>query len=126
MSTPTPTTPVQAAATTSVLDRARYEPGKVTSVLVLQSDRIRQVLFCVPAAGRLPGHRASCDVALEMASRGTIFLGDEPPTELVLGTHVFMPARTPHAVSADQDPCLLATFAEPDPEIRSQNDTALA
>ncbi len=104
---------------TSLLDRASYTPGKVTTCVILQTDRIRQMLFCVPAAGRLPEHRASCDVALAVIEGcGTITLGDELPVTLAHGEHVFMPAGTPHAVAADEDLCLLATFAEPDPEIR--------
>ncbi len=106
------------AVTTSILDRASYVPGKVTTSVILQTDRIRQMLFCVPAAGQLHEHRASCDVALAVVEgRGSITLGDEPPVALAHGEHVFMPAGTPHAVAADENLCLLATFAEATPEI---------
>lgn len=114
---PTPATGQPVA--TSLLDRASYTPGKVTTSVILQTGRIRQMLFCVPAAGRLPEHRASCDVALAVIEgRGTITLGDEPPVALAHGEHVFMPAGTPHVVAAVENLCLLATFAEPHPEIR--------
>lgn len=104
--------------TTSILDRASYTPGRVTTSVILQTDRIRQMLFCVPAAGRLPEHRASCDVALAVIEGcGTITLGNAPPAALAPGTHVFMPASTPHAVDADENLCLLATFAEATPTI---------
>ncbi len=102
----------------SIPDRASFTPGAVTTSILLQTDRIRQMLFCVPAAGRLPEHRASCDVALTVIEgRGAITLGDAPPTALTPGTHVFMPTGTPHAVDADENLCLLATFSEATPTI---------
>ncbi len=105
----------------SILDRASYTPGKVTTSVLLQTDRIRQMLFCVPAAGQFPEHRASCDVALAVIEgSGTITLGDEPPVALAPGSHVFMPTGTPHAVAADENLCLLATFAEAAPKIEFQ------
>ncbi|HLT47956.1 MAG TPA: cupin domain-containing protein [Rubricoccaceae bacterium] len=107
----------------SVFERVRYVPGEVHGAILLQNERLRQVLFCVAAGNDLPRHRATCDVAVTVIEgAGTLVLDDGAPLRLRPGVHLVMPEGTPHAVEAETDLALLATFASPTPAIHFLDD----
>ena len=116
---PTPLFDPSAVQFVVALQHARHVPGQTQGTVLLQTDRIRQLLLAVPAGLTLPRHLATCDVTLTVAAGdGTLRLDGADPIRLRPGVHLFLPARTPHAVKAEASLTLLATFADPAPEIQ--------
>lgn len=102
-----------------VTEQAQYVPGQVRGTVILETDRVRQLLFGVPEGQTMPRHRASCDVTVTVvAGTGALTLDEAEPIRLRPGGHLFLPEGTPHAVEAESDLALVATFAAPRPEIR--------
>ena len=101
------------------LGHARHVPGQTQGTVLLQTDRVRQLLLAVSAGLTLSRHRATCDVTVTVAAGdGALTLDGADPIRLRPGVHLFLPAGTPHAVEAEADLTLLATFADPEPEIQ--------
>ncbi len=102
-----------------VTERARHVPGQTQGAVLLQTDRIRQMLMAVPAGLTMPRHRATCDATVTVAAgTGALTFDDAEPIALRAGVHLFMPAGVPHAVEATSDLTLIATFVEAAPEIQ--------
>ncbi len=103
-------------------EHARHVPGQTQGTILLQTDRIRQLLLAVPAGMTMPRHRATCDVTITVvAGTGALTLsasGDAEAVALRPGVHLFLPSGTPHAVEAEADLTLVATFADAAPEIQ--------
>jgi quercetin dioxygenase-like cupin family protein len=52
------------------------------------------------------------------AGTGALSLDEAEPIRLRPGVHLFLPGGTPHAVEAESDLALVATFTDPRPEIQ--------
>jgi nitric oxide dioxygenase len=116
---PTPLFDPSAVQHVVVTEHARHVTGQTQGTILLQTDRVRQMLLAVPAGLTMPRHRATCDVTLTVAAGTGMFTGgDAEPVALRPGVHLFIPARTPHAVEATTDLTLVATFADAAPEIQ--------
>lgn len=99
-------------------ERVRHAPGQAVAAVVLQTDRLRQLLLGVAAGQVMPRHRATCDATVTVvAGTGTLTLDEDEPIRLAPGVHLFLPEGTPHAVESVTDLTLLATFADPQPGI---------
>lgn len=99
-------------------ERVRHVPGQTQGSVLLQTDRLRQMLMAVPAGLTMPRHRATCDVTVTVAAgTGRLTLDGAEAIRLAPGVHLFLPAGTPHAVEAEADLTLVATFADPAAEI---------
>lgn len=99
-------------------ERVRHVPGQAQGAVLLQTDRVRQLLLGVGAGQVMPRHRATCDVTVTViAGAGALTLDDAGPVRLRLGVHLFLPAGAAHAVEAEADLTLVATFFDPAPEI---------
>ena len=102
-----------------VTERARHVPGQTQGTVLLQTDRVRQLLLAVPAGLTMPRHRATCDVTITVvAGTGALTLDGAEAVALRPGVHLFLPAQTPHAVEAEADLTIVATFADAAPEIQ--------
>ncbi len=102
----------------ALTERVRHAPGQAIGVVLLQTDRLRQLLLGVAAGHAMPRHRATSDVTVTVVEgAGTLTLDGAEPVALRPGVHLVLPAGTPHAVGAEVDLTLVATFAEPRPEI---------
>lgn len=104
---------------TSLRGHLRYVPGTVQGVILVQTSNLRQMLLCVPAGQGLPRHLATCDVTVRVIEgAGVLTVDGEEPVHLHEGSYLFMPAGQPHAVVAEKNLALLATFTQPNAEIR--------
>lgn len=102
-----------------VTEHARHERGQARGTVLLQTDRLRQLLLAVPEGQAMPRHRATCDATVTViAGAGALTLDDADPILLRPGVHLFLPGGTPHAVEAEADLTLVATFADPAPDIQ--------
>ncbi len=115
-------TPIFDPATVQHVDvtaRARHVPGQTQGSVLLQTDRVRQMLMAVPAGLTMPRHRATCDVTITVAAgTGSLPLDGAEAVALHAGVHLFLPAGTAHAVAAATDLTLVVTFTEAAPEIQ--------
>lgn len=99
-------------------ERARHVPGQVVGAVLLQTNRLRQLLLGVAAGQAMPRHRATCDATVTVVEgAGRLALDGADPIRLRPGVHLFLPEGTPHAVEAEADLTLVATFADPEAEI---------
>ena len=115
---PAPLLDPSAAGHVVLTERARHVPGQAAGAVLLQTGRLRQLLLGVAAGQAMPRHRASCDVTVTVvAGAGRLTRDAAAPIRLRPGVHLFLPAGTPHAVEAEADLTLVATFADAAPEI---------
>lgn len=99
-------------------ERTRHVPGQIVGAILLQTDRLRHLLMGVAAGQVMSWPRASCGVTVTVvAGAGRLTLDAAKSIRLRPGVHLFLPAGVPHAVEAEEDLTLVATFMDPAPEI---------
>lgn len=106
-------------------DHVTHVPGQTQGHILLKTDRFYQLLLAVPAGLLMPWHQSTRDATVTvMAGTGSLLLENAEPIHLQPGVHLYLPAGTPHAVEAETDITLIATFADPDSEIQFLDDHA--
>jgi quercetin dioxygenase-like cupin family protein len=90
-------------------------PDTIVSRTIFSGPGLRATLFGFAAGQELSEHTAAVPAVLHfLRGRARLMLGDRPATASA-GTWVYLPARMPHSVAADEPVEMLLLLLQPEP-----------